>query len=522
MVEYRNTINLLNVRPLPAEDIEIIFESKLFDVVWYRQMNGDLHGMDPIEHYLHFGAELGLAPSKSFDGLAYTRTNSDIGVMNPLLHYLRHGSFEGRNKGMPGSVGALLKRELPALAQFEPDLMTEDRFFTKLESIPLVSSLPESRAASCWQQIFKLIDFDIEHLIFIPWLVRGGADLAAVNVFKALQQRYGKNKVALIATDYADLTAFDWLPEKSKFFMLATATCFLEQNDRRIIVEKLIWTLRPKSLFNVNSRACWEAMAQTGRALSQITEINALLFCKEYKSDGRSAGYSDTHLRAALPHLHRVYFDTKYFMKEQEVLYGLPPSFSAKFHYLPQPVTFSVSRIDVSRKHSDLLRKRILWAGRFSAQKNIDLLIKIVELGTEFEFDIWGSGQADITEQLKLLNQSHDNIHLRGAFASLDELPLAEYTAFLFTSHYEGMPTIILNIAAAGLPIVATSVGGVSELVDEGTGWPIADCYDPNPYIDAMKEIVTNGTLSRLKREAMRLRLEKERTPQIFYQELFC
>ena len=47
-----------------------------------------------------------------------------------------------------------------------------------------------------------------------------------------------------------------------------------------------------------------------------------------------------------------------------------------------------------------------------------------------------------------------------------DSIKLASADAFALTSEWEGLPYSILEAMAAALPVVASSVGGVPELVD--------------------------------------------------------
>ncbi|MDM0017556.1 glycosyltransferase family 4 protein [Variovorax saccharolyticus] len=500
-----------------SEALEAIAASELFDASWYRKTYGDLRGLDPAEHYVSVGAALGWSPSPEFNGIAYSRVHKDIGTMNPLLHYLRYGRVEGRRLCISRSIKDVIQRELPALAQIEPDLMADNQLFEDLDTLTSVFSMPRGAAAACWRRLWAQVGPKVEHLVFVPWLIRGGADLAAVNVVRVLQQRVGVHSVALIVTDYSDMSAADWLPEGTRFVRLSDTNSALSAGDRKTLVEKLIWTLRPKSVFNVNSRACWEATVHAGRALARMTTLNALLFCRDYNADGRAVGYSDTHFRGAISHLHRVYFDTRYFIAELVTQYGLPPVLEAKLHYLPQP---SPGLSTLQPTSATTGRPRILWAGRFSAQKNTELLVKIVKEGAEFDFDIWGSGQADIECQLHELAASRSNMHLCGTFSSLDELHPEQYTAFLFTSRYEGMPTIILSIAAAGLPIVATAVGGVSEMIDDQTGWPISDLDDPHPYLEALRQIAQDSALVDQKLEAMNRRMLTERSAMAFEKKL--
>ena len=39
---------------------------------------------------------------------------------------------------------------------------------------------------------------------------------------------------------------------------------------------------------------------------------------------------------------------------------------------------------------------------------------------------------------------------------------------FILCSHYEGMPITLIEAMATALPIVATSVGGVVDMIDDG------------------------------------------------------
>lgn len=96
------------------------------------------------------------------------------------------------------------------------------------------------------------------------------------------------------------------------------------------MVESLIPALRPKSVLNVNSGACWDSIVQKGAALGKVTNLYACLFCRDYTADGRAAGYADTHFRDSLPFLTKVYFDNAGFMHELADDYGVPESLRAR------------------------------------------------------------------------------------------------------------------------------------------------------------------------------------------------
>jgi len=80
--------------------IRDIENSSLFDKVFYLKNYSDVRrlDMDPIEHYVRYGAYKGYAPNDWFDGEYYRSTYPDVDEsgLNPFVHYLRYGRKEGR------------------------------------------------------------------------------------------------------------------------------------------------------------------------------------------------------------------------------------------------------------------------------------------------------------------------------------------------------------------------------------------------------------------------------------------
>lgn len=77
-----------------------ISSSGLFDRNWYLDQYSDVRiaGIDPVSHYLDYGAKEGRNPSAQFDTAWYLSKYPDAANsgINPLLHYIRHGAKEGR------------------------------------------------------------------------------------------------------------------------------------------------------------------------------------------------------------------------------------------------------------------------------------------------------------------------------------------------------------------------------------------------------------------------------------------
>jgi glycosyltransferase involved in cell wall biosynthesis len=506
---------------IDGDDVDLVVKSQLFDPVWYVQRYPQVRGQNPYQHFLTVGALQGLAASPDFDCGWYLKAYPDVAAagINPLIHYLRYGIDEGRSAGLPETKQWAVRQTLVDVKGLDPEIEACHPLFTMhLAGLPINYSMPSGRLARAWRELFADLPGQVDQMVFAPWLVRGGADLACVNVVRAAQQAYGVPGVLLVLTDHDRLDAFDWLPPGTQVLVLSDYEASLDGDERKRIVEALIFSLRPKSIMNVNSRACWEAIAEKGRALKHLTRLQAMLFCRDFTEDGRGAGFSDTHFRVCIPHLDKIYFDTRTFIREMDERYGLDRTLRAKLVFLPQPASCDIrvprARPDPESEHG--ASRRVLWAGRLCHQKNTELLERIIRLMPDVSFDIWGTGDADRQAALEQLLAERSNVHLCGSFSSFFDLPLSSYSAYLFTSRFEGMPTVVINAAAANLPIVASDVGGVAELVTRKTGWLISQIDDENAYRDALSEIFESPMEVEQRVTAMRDKIKEERSWEAF------
>lgn len=120
--------------------------------------------------------------------------------------------------------------------------------------------------------------------------------------------------------------------------------------------------------------------------------------------------------------------------------------------------------------------------GRLAEQKGYINLIRAIPLiikeNPSVQFVIIGGGELKdfLNEEARKLNVS-DNLHLLGQQENIYDF-LIQFDIFVSTSLWEGLPTTILEAAAAGIPIIATSISGNKEFIqDKVNGWlvPPAD-----------------------------------------------
>ena len=107
----------------------------------------------------------------------------------------------------------------------------------------------------------------------------------------------------------------------------------------------------------------------------------------------------------------------------------------------------------------DKNRVRVLWLARVTGVKNPQRVIEIAKRLPEIDFYLAGGG--DLLEIMK--KQAPRNLKVLGWQDAKSILPIADI--FLSTSENEGMPIALIEAQLASIPIVATNVGSVPEVI---------------------------------------------------------
>ena len=91
---------------------------------------------------------------------------------------------------------------------------------------------------------------------------------------------------------------------------------------------------------------------------------------------------------------------------------------------------------------------------------------------------------------------------------------LSGAAALVVPSTYEGMPLVVLEAMAAGIPVVASRVSGIPEVVVDGeTGW-LVPAEDPAALAGALAEVLADRAEARRRGEAGRLRVAERYRPE--------
>ena len=135
----------------------------------------------------------------------------------------------------------------------------------------------------------------------------------------------------------------------------------------------------------------------------------------------------------------------------------------------------------------------VVFAGRLSHEKGVDLLIEAVRLHNGLVVDIAGEGPArPELEQLAAERGVAARVRFHGRLGKDELHRLFAGAAVLAVPSrwYENMPLTVLEGFAAGLPVVASDLGGLPELIEPAVDGLVVPPNDPAALADALSSLV--------------------------------
>lgn len=140
----------------------------------------------------------------------------------------------------------------------------------------------------------------------------------------------------------------------------------------------------------------------------------------------------------------------------------------------------------------------ILTIARFSSQKDYETLFSALKLMQTRSVRLIAIGGGDDFDKLKKLIQDlgiENKVELVGE--KKDVYPYFEQaTAYVLSSHWEGLPRSIIEAMMMKLPVVATNVGGNSELIDDGVTGFLVNRSNPVELAEKLDRLIVDSALT--------------------------
>ncbi len=316
--------------------------------------------------------------------------------------------------------------------------------------------------------IYRTIRTHPSLIVLTPMLCPGGAEKFFSDIVREYTTK-SHGSVLVLVTDQRQELAGSW-QNLAIFNPLRDAQVVFWPNicgsnfKSPTVLARLLGTLKPNIILVNNSRVGLDAVSLFGLALSQTAQVFCTYF--SYGLDGLGAPYGVRYPRKTLPHSKAITDN----MPMSERLCSLWPGIAeGKILVLPpridivDPLNFEDRLALRAIATAGKTKRKWLWVSRVERFKGISILGELAKVRSSDEFHIFGPMQ----DSLELLGLDRPNIVWRGILDDVLNADFRAFEAFVFTSFFEGMPNIVLEIAQHGIPMILADVGGLRDTFEE-------------------------------------------------------
>lgn len=543
-MDQRVAVARAHMRPR-GEDPDYDLVRDHFDVIHYLLQSPQVAedpAIDLVEHFLVNGVALRKSPHPDFSMATYLDQHPDQAGSreHPYVAWLRHGKEAGEladpapgvselaplldmdpvevAAGVRARRGDLLDRlrtgalgEMFAkAAQIEPMIGEAWAEMARPKLLPF-SHPPVVAEISAINRAQEAAGFRRARVVFVINRGRwGGGRRLEGHLAHALASRIDPDDIVVLYTDESSEAPPGRYPEGVREVDFADIASGLRPEEAQHALVMLLRAFGSDAIVNVNSRLMYHALRTYGASLAASERVFLVFFCNEQTVMGAWRGWSLRYFYRTFDSVAGVITDSRYLARELEETYRPTPRQRQRMHVFRAPVDDRIQLASVPPSAPGR-RPQVFWAGRWDRQKRLELFLEIARQIPDVDFRMWG--EAVLGRHRGLLPS---NVLPMGRYAHFSELPLSEADLWLYTSGWDGVPSLLLELAMTGVPIVGTRVGGTEEVLGEGDAWPIGQDEGPEAYVQAIREVLSDPTGARQRGRALRQRMLGERTPQGF------
>ena len=173
-------------------------------------------------------------------------------------------------------------------------------------------------------------------------------------------------------------------------------------------------------------------------------------------------------------------------------------------------------------QHCDLninsLGEYIGYVGRVSGEKGVDILVAAAEKCPPISFKAAGTYE----DAEEIVRGAPENFQFYGHLARdvVDKFITSSRIIVLCSVWYEGFPMILVEAMSLGRPIIASCLGGVPEIVEDGVTGLLFEAGNPDDLAEKIQYLWEHPDLCRQMGKMGRLKAQKEYSPEKYYQRL--
>lgn len=362
-----------------------------------------------------------------------------------------------------------------------------------------------------------------DYIMVLPWIIAGGVDLFAINYINTIAELNPKQNILIIITNNTrtsikkdDLT----LKNNIEILNIPSIITDKETYQQNILpaVHSLISNLSPRTLHIMASKVGYDCLIKYNDSIRQ-SGLRIIFSSYNYliNERGEYFGYTVQELPMAYrPHDIVTTDNTK--SKQLWI---------EKYGFLPDDILvhdqlFTADNIpSVYPTSKDGLN--ILWAAHVRPEKNPEILLPIAEAlkNDNIQIDCYGTFNSDDWEQgNNPLITNLTNLHYCGPYNNFfTDIDLSKYDLFLYTSHADGTPNVILEAGLSGIPIVSSSIGGIPDAIGNYATL-VQDSNSVEGFLHAIRQAFADHEHTIAQAQALQEQLRKKHSKTHFIKQV--
>src|SRR3989339_128071 len=156
------------------------------------------------------------------------------------------------------------------------------------------------------------------------------------------------------------------------------------------------------------------------------------------------------------------------------------------FYILPNFIDEKVFQYQAKFNWEANHRLKTVFIGAITAEKGCRELIELARIKTSVDIFMIGELKPDLNLNLDLPR----NIHILGYLDHESLLKkISDMDCLIFPSYFEGFPNAVLESMAVGLPVIATRVGAIADMIDAGKGGFIVEPKTIGSLVEALERL---------------------------------
>ena len=333
-------------------------------------------------------------------------------------------------------------------------------------------------------------------ILFVPWINKGGADLAMVDLAKELSKAGRRTLVITtmgVESEWAerirDIPGVVFIQSHDKIFR------HLDHMNIKLFFLRLVqnWSIRTMTV--MNSAIGFELIERFGPAIRD-TGCKVIVHNYAFPTHETLTVDAFPSMTMSFGDIDCIVVDSEVHRKEFNEIYGIPSN-----RITEVPLTID----DRIVKKDNGTTKKVLFANRIAREKRPDVALETLRILEDdgISMDVYGTVDVAYGKEIGFDENvaSLGSVEFKGLFESSLALDFSQYDICFMPSLYEGTPRIVLEAASAGLYIVCTDAGGMPEVVKDGiSGEVLPIASTPEDFAQAIRRYYESKELQDIKR----------------------